>query len=99
MDNRFISDLGKFKIVPIKDTMPAEITEKHISFNHSTGKAFLLSANCIHSNKTWYAITNNTNDDYYCIFASNQIRLGIKNKAGKTAFGGQEVRVLIGIFE
>ena len=99
-DNRFISDLGKFKIFLIKNTMPAEIAEKRISFNHSAGKAFLLSANCIHTtNKTWYLMTTDAKDDTYCIFASNQIRLGVTSEAGKKSFSGQEVRMLVGIFE
>ena len=100
LDNRFISELGNFKIVTIEDTMPTEIAEKRISFSHISGKAFLLSSIVMHYNGTWYGIPNiGSSANYLCFLGSNQIRLKISNTTELASYGGQKVRILIAIFE
>ncbi len=78
--------------------MPTTITTtRHGVSSHSGGHAILLGAVMKHNaNNTWYQLSNSGNDDTYCIFASNQIRLGITTNEGLTAYGGCTVKVYMG---
>ena len=99
-NNNFITDIGRFRVMVVEDTMPTTVTENRISINHTSGKLFLLSANVLHvTNGYWYMLSDNPTDDACCVFGSGQYRLKICNQNGLTAFGGAKVRLLFGCFE
>lgn len=99
-NSNFVTDLGRFKVMVVEDTMPTTVTEKRVLINHTPGKLFLLSANVLHvNNNAWYMLSDNHTDDGCCTFGSGQYRLKICNQNGLTAFGGAKARLLFGYFE